>query len=180
MLRVLKKVKAEITGKGHEFEIKAYQVRKQSVHTALTWLGARNTEYTNIGIDMAALDWMKGDEDTLEGFLIETEDLETTAHETAQNCDMGPAPNQARPPANGDFVQTFGYVGEGGEKTDEEIRDSLRKSVKKVNNKKMLSTDWPSQSATAFDEFCDKRRFVCAFHWLFPGGVGDPKDYPGF
>ena len=43
----------------------------------------------------------------------------------------------------------------------------------------MISTDWPSQSATAFDEFCDKRRFVGAFHWLFPGGVGDPKDYPG-
>ena len=77
------------------------------------------------------------------------------------------APNQARPPENADFVQTFGYVGEGGEKTDEEIRDSLRKSVKKVNNKKMLSTDWPSQSATAFDEFCDKRRFVGAFHCFF-------------
>ena len=85
MLRVLKKVKAEITGKGHEFEIKAYQVRKHSVHAALTWLVAHNDEYTNIGIDMAALDWMKGEEDTLEGFLIETEDLETTAHETAQN-----------------------------------------------------------------------------------------------
>ena len=80
----------------------------------------------------------------MEGFLIETEDLETTAHETAQNCDTGPAPNQAQPPANGDCVRTFEYVGEGGEKTalsarDKEIRDSLRKSVKKSTIRKCLA-----------------------------------------
>ena len=117
MLRVLKKVKAEITGKGHEFDIKAYRVRKRFVHTALTWLVTHNIAYTNIGIDTTALDWMKGEEAILEGFLIEKDGLKTTAHETAQNCDMGPAPKQAQPPADGYFVRTFGYVGEGGEKT---------------------------------------------------------------
>lgn len=43
----------------------------------------------------------------------------------------------------------------------------------------MLSVDWPNMSEKAVDEFSDKRIFAGAFPWLFPGGVGDPKDYPG-
>lgn len=81
------------------------------------------------------------------------------------------------------MIGAFGYIDEGAKaklsKRDDKINNSLRESVSKTSDKKMLSVDWPSMSETAIDEFSDKRMFVGAFPWLFPGGIGDPKDYPG-
>ena len=37
--------------------------------------------------------------------------------------------------------------------------------------------NWPSVSNTAVSELTDERIFPLAFPWLFPGGVGDVKDF---
>ena len=185
LLRVLKKVKAEIAGRGSDYELKAYRVRKQKIYEALVWLKEYNLEYkkNSINIDMTALDWLAGEEGTLEGIVIEAEDIKTTADNTAQNADIGPAPKQAQPP-EGDIVRNFGYINESGDarlsETDENITAALREAVKASANKKLLSVDWPSKSSKPVDEYDENvRLFVGAFPWLFPGGIGDPKDYPG-
>ena len=38
---------------------------------------------------------------------------------------------------------------------------------------------WPASKQTPVDEFGDTRIFTNAFPWLFPGGVGDVKDFAG-
>lgn len=183
LLRVLKKVKAEIGDQCKEYEIKSFRVRKQKVYDVLIWLRQHNSEYKDIDIDMSALDWLGGNEGSLGGLVIESEDVVTATDNTPQNSDIGPAPKQARPPKQGDVISTFGYIDEGANgllsQRDTSINHSLRESVSKSDNKKMLSVDWPIVSEKAVSEFSDKRLFVGAFPWLFPGGIGDAKDYPG-
>jgi len=42
-----------------------------------------------------------------------------------------------------------------------------------------VNMQWPSVSEQPVNEFGETRIFFLAFPWLFPGGFGDPKDYPG-
>jgi hypothetical protein len=39
--------------------------------------------------------------------------------------------------------------------------------------------DFPTTSHDPVDEYGDKRIFALSFPWLFPGGLGDIKDFPG-
>lgn len=183
MLRVLRKIRSEITGKDTDYEIKAFRIRKSKIGAALRWLQLHNSEYKQCQIDMSALDWLAGEEGNLNGIIIDTDEILTSADDTPQNCDLGPAPMQATPPSGNDVVGTFGYVDESTKppisEKDEATTNLLRDSVEKVNCKKTLSVDWPNQQPKAIEEYKTKRLFECAFPWLFPGGIGGPTDYPG-
>lgn len=69
MLKVLKAMKAEIGSKSSV--TKAFRVRRRKVLEALKWLQTHNKEYSDVLIDESALDWIDGQEGTMEPTVIE-------------------------------------------------------------------------------------------------------------
>ena len=110
--------------------------------------------------------------------------MNTKGDDTNQNSDMGPARKQALDPMNnGDHIEAFGYIDTGGHanlsKEDSNINKTLREAVGKMQNQKAVTVDWPAVSDHAVCEYGDTKTFALAFPWLFPGGIGDVKDFPG-
>lgn len=64
MLSMLKAVQAEI-GNDATTHTLSYNVNKARVLVALKWLQLYNAEYNDIDIQMSALDWMEGEEETI-------------------------------------------------------------------------------------------------------------------
>ena len=83
----------------------------------------------------------------------------------------------------GDTIEAFGYIDEGGRgllsKEDQSITDALRDAVGTMEDQRAVVVDWPAVKGQAVSEFGDKKIFALAFPWLFPGGLGDIKDFPG-
>ena len=181
MLKVLKTVLTEICG-NKATVTKAFMVRKKKVYDALVFLKQHHKEYAEIQIDMSALDWLNGEEGVIDCHILETDEILTSADDTVENADLGPSPSQRASP-DGDSVGIFGFITENDRvslsERDSGINKSLQESVEKSPSRKQIVVNWPELAATAVDEFCDTRMFVNAFPWLFPGGIGDPKDYPG-
>jgi len=182
MLKVLKTVKTEICG-SRESTTVAFRVRKKKVREALEFLVEHNQEYKDVVIDMTALDWIEAEEGTLDPQILETNELLTAIDDTAQNADLGPAPKQTiLPKANGDDINVFGYIDAGAKaplsERNQAINEELQQSVLDSPNKQEIAVDWPALSASPICEYGSIRLFVNAFPWLFPGGVGDAKDFP--
>jgi hypothetical protein len=55
-----------------------------------------------------------------------------------------------------------------------EIDDEIDRSKKK----KDISVQWPNSGPIPINEFSTNRLFVRAYPWLFPGGIGDVRDFP--
>jgi len=176
-IRVLKKMKSEVCG-SEETITKAYRVRKLHVLRALQFLKKYNPEYKNITIDMSALDWMKGDEGIIDAKVLYCDNIITAIDNDPNVDDVGPNLNCSTEAT----VLEFGYVDAGGKakvsSRDKEIQDAINESIAKSKNKKDIVVDWPCISDKAVSEFGDTRIFVNAFPWLFPGGIGDAKDWP--
>ena len=181
LLKVLQTVKREV-GPGKGSQIKAYIVHRRKVLEALRWLQKHNIAYSDIAIDESHLDWFEGESGELKGKEIETDEVNTTADQNCKNADMGPAPKQAMDLSKqGGNIKEFAYV-DNGEKTsvqgtDKIIADTLREATRKSPKAKFISCEWPSQSTEPVCEW-STRIFTNAFPWLFPGGIGDVKDYP--
>lgn len=181
LLKVLQTVKREV-GPGKGSQVKAYMVNRRKVLEALHWLQKHNIAYSDIRIDPSHLDWFEGESGELIGKTIETDTVTTTADQDCKNADMGPAPKQAMDPSKmGDNVQEFAYI-DNGEKTnvqgtDKIIADTLREATRRSPKAKFISCEWPSQSTEPVCEW-STRIFANAFPWLFPGGIGDVKDFP--
>lgn len=81
----------------------------------------------------------------------------------------------------GDCITETGYIDIGGRaqlsEEDRNINDTLQKEVASSKNKKNISIQWPEISEIPINEYGDKKIFVLAFPWLFPGGIGDPTDF---
>lgn len=181
MLRVMKTFMSEIGG-AQDTTIKAFLVRKWKVLGALQFLKLHHDDYADINIDMSALDWMNGEEGIIDCHVLATEEILTTADDDGRIDDIGPAPGQAVEPRTvGDDVGVFGFIDEGGKTTlspeDTVVNDILQEAVKASPRRSEMTVDWPSISKLPVSEFDDTRIFVNAFPWLFPGGVGDPKDF---
>jgi len=182
LLKVLKKVKSEVCGSDESSTI-AYRVRRSKVFQALAFLKKYNPEYKDINIDMSALDWMEGEEDELSCQVLETDEIVTCVDLDRNIDDAGPASGQCLDPKlSCEDVGEFGFI-DVGEKSpvcsrDEEISKELLESISKSANKDQITVDWPAISSDAVSEYGDKRIFVNAFPWLFPGGIGDIKDFP--
>jgi len=183
MIRVLQRVQKEIGSK--ETATKMYRVRRSKVIGALKFLKIYNREYRDITIDESNLDWIDGEEGILESSTINTDDLQTSENDNNQNADMGPAARQTLDPKhNGDNIGEFGYIDEGGIRKisheDVLINRELQETVHNSPKKKDICVDWPTVKNVPISEFGSTRIFARAFPWLFPGGIGDPKDYPGY
>ena len=83
-----------------------------------------------------------------------------------------------------DDVPVFGYVDVGGKNKcvtspeAERITKDLQECIKDSPKKGDIAVDWPKIEETAVNEYGDRKIFVNAFPWLFPGGFGDPCDSP--
>ena len=181
MLRVLKTIKSEVCGE-EENTIRAYRVRKAKVIEALWFLKQYNKEYKDIEIDESALDWIQGEEGVLEAKTIETEEILTRVDNDKTVDDVGPAPKQFEVVPGTDVVNEFGLVDTGDKaplcEHDQAINDELMDATAKSPKKKDITVDWPAIHHNPVSEFGEKRIFVNAFPWLFPGGIGDVKDSP--
>ena len=183
MIRVLRTVQTEIGGSGGA-TVKAFRIRKKAVLLALRFLKKYNPEYHDIIIDMSSLDWIDGDEGVLDGQVIGEGNVLTLLDDTPQNADMGPAPRQAiQPRKEGDDIGSFGYLDVGAKaplpEHDQAINDALQEVVDNSPHKRNITVDWPATSSLPVNEYDGKKIFALAFPWLFPGGIGDVKDFPG-
>jgi Helitron helicase-like domain at N-terminus len=178
VLKVLKEVAVEVGG--CETRTSVFTVRRKNVGDALKWLKKYNIEYRNIPIDMSALDWLGGDEGSLDSVLTINSCSPGQETDTAP-LDLGPSPSLTMgTQQSGDNIQTFGYVNESlvthlsSEDTD--IHNQLVQEIQGSSRKKEIEVQWPSTGPVAINEYSTTRIFARAFPWLFPGGVGDAKD----
>lgn len=181
VIRVLQETRTEI-GDNKEKTTKSFRVRRKSVLAALRFLKTFNRDYVNITIDESRLNWIEGEEADLECFTFSTPTLNTNKDDNFQNSDMGCAPKQCLDPRiEADDIQCFGLVDEGGKaklsESDTQINNELQKCVGQSPNKKEMTMDWPAIDDAPVSEYSDARIFTGAFPWLFPGGIGDIKDY---
>lgn len=181
VIKVLKHLRDEIGSA--KSVVKPFRVRREKVLKALEFLVKYNKEYSDITIDMSALDWLSGEEGTLTGAVITDNEMTTHDDDNACDDDIGPAPNQAVAPRQGvSEVESFGYIDEGGNahlsNTDQEI-NNLISNAKASANGSEITVDCPSVEQLPVSEYSTTRIFARAFPWLFPGGLGDVKDYPG-
>lgn len=181
-LKVLQTIRAEI-GSDRPSQ-RAFLVRKKNVFEALEFLAEYSNEYKDIKIERHHLDWIEGDEGYLEGHEIHTEEVSTQEDQNSKTADMGPAHQQTNDPtAQCDNVGTFGYIDEGGNglisQTDQDITEGLQDTIQKSGRMQDMTVDWPTVEDKAVNEYGNKRIFALAFPWLFPGGLGDVKDFNG-
>ena len=172
MIRVLRTMHTEI-GSDKEQDIRTYIVRKDRILIALQWLQKNNPLYYDIEIDMSSLEWIKGNEGTLEPIVIETDEIHTSLDDNSTNADIGPAPLQAiKPSETGDNVGHFGYIDTGGKvpvsQRDSLINRELQRAVRKSKDGKTVTMDWPQPETVPVNEFGNVKIFAMAFPWLFP------------
>lgn len=105
--------------------------------------------------------------------------------DTVENTDLGPSPKLTHnsQPGDEDIMHHFGYLDTGADipkmhPHSATINMELQQCVKDSPNKKTITVDWPDIADTAVNEYGDRRLFVHAFPWLFPGGLGDVYDSP--
>ena len=184
MLEVLKTVQTEIGST--EDRIQTYKVRKKNVGNALVWLKEYNVEYKNIVIDMSALDWLLDGEGSLECMEIVCDDGMRTEEDTTTdiNSDLGPSAELTRRGIQaGSNVKAFGSVNDAPTDVvspdDIAINNEMVELIDASPFKADIKVQWPSCGAVAISEFSSTRIFARAFPWLFPGGLGDVKDFPG-
>lgn len=162
---------------------KPFRVRKLKVFKALEFLVKFNKEYSDIIIDKTALDWLPADESILPGIVFTDDDLVTHDDDNIYDDDVGPAPLQALAPRQGvSELESFGFIDTTGlghlSRTDQEINNIIS-AAKDANHAKEITVDCPTICQEPISEYSTTRIFARAFPWLFPGGVGDVKDYPG-
>lgn len=184
MLSVVKTLDTEI-GDKQTTRAQAFRVRKAKVGSALRWLKKHNSQYSDIVIDMAALNWLEGEEGTMDCEPIEGSESMQTAHDAClkKDTDQGPTPDaQMQQTAGQNEVKEIGYHIQGGStvlsESDQMVKDGVESSIKQCTNKDKISIAWPSTSANAVSEYTYSNLFVKAYPWLFPGGFGDASSYP--
>ena len=182
MLNVLRSVKAEIAQRKEASSPEMFLVRKDKIGDALSWLKVYNKEYKHIKIDMNALDWLQGKEGNINTLDIETHgDIDNEV--TSKSVDIGPDPHFTRMcEASGSVLKTFGFVDDNAKAkvsdADAIIHNEILNEIQKSPNKHEINVKWPNSGPLPIREFGPERLFVCAYPWLFPGGIGDVKDFP--
>ena len=181
LLDVLKTVRAEIGSS--EDRVDVYKVRKANVGNALCWLKEYNIEYKDVEIDMSALDWLCGEEGSLETVDFGN-DITDDNEVTEGDEDLGPCASYTRESMkSGNNIKTFGYVSDAPadivSPNDTIVNNEILNAIDKCSEKRSINVQWPSTGSVAISEFSSTRIFVRAFPWLFPGGLGDPKDFKG-
>lgn len=176
ILRVEQTIRSEIGS--DVFKRKAFKVSRSKVITALFWLQTNNVEYMDINIDVSNLEWIgESDIGYIDVKTVIVDNDEDTQHQV--NEDHGPNPTVL---CNDDILTATGYIDNGGgahiSPDDTTINDTLQQCVGNSPEKQQINVAWPEISEKPVNEYSDSKIFCRAFPWLFPGGFGDPIDYP--
>ena len=154
---------------------------------ALKWLKRYNIEYKKVKIDLTRLDWI-GDGQTA---ILETKDLTTdtdiiTEEDACKTTthDNGPCPIQQKKLTTAQpTVKDFGSQDTDNRiilpPNDDTIQTAVKQAVDNSKQKKGITVEWPTRSQLPVNEYGHIRIFARAFPWLFPGGIGDIKDFEG-
>lgn len=113
------------------------------------------------------------------------DEIVTREDSTVENDDLGPCPRMTQELVEPtEDVPVFGYVDLGGKSNcvvspdSQQIAFDLRASIKASPKKAEIAVDWPKIDDVAVNEYGDRKIFVNAFPWLFPGGLGDACESP--
>ena len=183
LLKVSKAIQSEIGSETTRTE--EFKVRKTKIGQALYWLKQYNEEYKHINIDMTALDWLRGEEGVLSTLDVGCSEESHEANDLQDvNIDYGPNANMTKATVSqGDNVKTLGYIPDAPpilvSPCDTKIHNELLQEVNKSNKKDSIRVKWPATGPVAISEYSTTRIFTRAFPWLFPGGIGDIKDFNG-
>ena len=155
-------------------EVVMFRVRRAAVLAALRWLKKYHTGYKDILIDEANLDWMEG---------CEEKDLPATAAAEIQEDggemdDTGPSPEiNVAPRDESPFdVSYSGVLVEDSPVMASDADREIAEAIEAAGNGDIV-LNWPSIDDKAVSELTDDKIFPLAFPWLFPGGIGDIKDF---
>ena len=175
VIRVEQLVRSEIGS--DVFHRKAFKVRRSKVITALYWLKQHNPEYADIEIDESNLEWI-GESDA--GYIdVKVIVVEHGDDDNNNTNDIGPVPDLIN---RENTIPATGLVDNGDNaqmsEDDQEIAAELQDTIDNSQNKRGITTTWPALEEKAVNEFSDVKVFARSFPWLFPGGLGDPKDFP--
>jgi hypothetical protein len=181
ILQVLKEAPMEFGGECTRTS--CYKVRRKHVGEALVWLKEYNAEYKHIEIDMSALDWLQGEEGSLEVLALHDSEVvneKAVCVEQSQQ-DFGPCPSMTKTFGEGEVgVKTFGFVDESPgnllSPDDIKIHNAIVDEVDHSTMKRDIYVQWPTNGPVAINEYGSTKIFARAFPWLFPGGIGDVKD----
>ena len=171
VVRYVKEMHSRVIG---EQTVRLFRIRRSKVLAALHWLKVFHIGYQDITISESNMEWMKGAEEV---------DLPLAFEDRAEDLDemedKGPSPIvNVRPCEESDYHVTHsGFLVEDSpvipSEGDREIAQLLEST--KPGGEVVLS--WPSVSDKAVSELTDEKIFPLAFPWLFPGGIGDVKDF---
>ena len=162
-----------------------FTVRRKEVLDALLWLKKHNHLYKDIPIDESNLDWIKGDKGTLQHLLVQTDFGISTNDEQFQdvNNDLGPSPTYAKESFTAPAVKCYGTIDTSRAKSCNEedllIQDELLKEISVSKEKERITLEFPKKAMKPINEYSDAKVFAMAYPWLFPGGLGDIKEWPG-
>jgi hypothetical protein len=186
LLKVMQAIRAEI---GSERATQKYfKVNRVHILEALRFLKKHSLEYKDIVIAEEHLEWLdENGEGVLEGSEVFTESEDSkpnTEQDCLRNVDRGPCPQVAvDPQEESEYIPDFGYIEEGGtgviSEQDADITEQLKDTISKSKGKQSVAVDWPAIDANPVYEYGNTRIFPAAFPWLFPGGIGDIKDFNG-
>jgi hypothetical protein len=111
--------------------------------------------------------------------------IQTTVDATVEEHDLGPVPRETMEIREAsEYVEAFGFIDDGCtinnmSEEDKEINNKIQRQLKEQNKFGEYVMDWPSIEQTPVKEWGTTKVFARAFPWLFPGGIGDVKDFDG-
>ena len=182
LISVIRIVNNEIGS--NETREEMFTVRRKEVLDALCWLKEHNPLYKNIPIDQRNLDWIEGEKGTLNHLLVQTDFGISTTDEQLQdiNNDLGPCPAYAKESFAATGLKTLGTMdtsrAKSCNKDDLQIQDELINEISGSKSKERITLEFPKKAMKPINEYSDAKVFAMAYPWLFPGGLGDIKEWP--
>ena len=132
---------------------------------------------------MTALDWLCGKEGSLASvdFGFDSCDDNELADDKE---DLGPSALYTQESMkSGINIKSFGYVTDAPadivSPEDVIVNNEIVEAVDKSSLKQSINVQWPKAGPVAINEYSSTKIFARAFPWLFPGGLGDAKDFQG-
>ena len=147
--------------KGKENTVKSVTVRRGKVHAVLLWLINKNPHYSNLQINLEALNSLP--ENGVPSDLLTV----STDHEIISEHDIS---ESAEDVVYNQTTEKSSFLPVGEEK--EQQLQSIRKHILTQEN----FIDWPTISDQALNEYQTSHLASMAFPTLFPDGKGDPTD----
>ena len=172
VVRYIKETNSRVVG---STSVSLFTVRREVIIRALWWLKQHHIGYKNITINESNLEWMDGESE---------KELPIPAETTLQNNeeemeDIGPSPSvniTPRDEADTDIVYN-GIISEDSPIIASEEDRSVANALLSANDNGDVFLNWPSIEEKAVSELSEEKIFPLAFPWLFPGGIGDIKDF---